>query len=112
MVLGIITIGFMFATILVKWLTATAAREKQSRLSGATEKNGQTRHRLKIAVGAVSITEREIEKHQRKIKSAEHRIAQLGKEVASLSQVAAEQDELTREKMRLSEELKKRKGPV
>ena len=103
MVLGVITIGFMFATVLVKWLTATGAREKQSRLSEATEINGQTRHRLKIAVGAFSIAEREIEKHQRKIKSAEHRTAQLSKEVASLTEDVAEQDELTREKMRLSE---------
>jgi hypothetical protein len=110
MVLGITTVALMFATVLIRWCTALGLRDRKRRLSEAVEEKGHARHRLKVAIGESSIAEREIEKCGRKIRTTEHRLIQLARELEGLSHEAREQQELTREKLRLAEEVKKRKG--
>lgn len=110
MILGVTAVAFMFATVLIRWYTVTALRDRRRRLAEAVEENGHARHRLKVAIGESCIAEREIEKCRRKIRSAEHRLIQLARELEGLGHEAREQEELTREKLRLAGEVKKRKG--
>jgi len=110
MFLEFITLCFMLTTIIVKWVTTTALQQKQTELSDAAEENGRSRHRLKLAVSNVNISEREIDKQKRKLKSAEHRIVQLAAELQTLQQEIEQTAELNNEKLRLAQELKKRKG--
>ncbi len=110
MLLGITAVALMFATVLIRWCTVLALRDRRRRLSEAVEEKGRARHRLKVAIGESSIAEREIEKCGRKIRTAEHHLKQLATELQGLSHEAKEQEELTQEKLRLAEEVKKRKG--
>ena len=110
MLLGITAVAFMFATVLIRWCTVLALRDRRRRLAEAVEENGHARHRLKVAISESSITEREIERCGREIRRTEHRLMQLAKELEGLSHDAREQGDLAREKLRLAEEVKKRKG--
>ena len=90
MFLPLVAVGFMFGTVMIKWLSTASLQSKKSKLSEASEKNGQARQRLKVAVGEVSISEREIEKLNRKIKTSEHKIPKLEEEVQAHFQENAE----------------------
>ncbi len=110
MFLPVVALGLMLFTIIVKWVTTTALQQKQTELSEAAEENGRARHRLKLAVSEVNISEREIDKQKRKIKSSERRVAQLTTDLQALQQELEQATALNNEKLRLAQELKKRKG--
>ena len=108
--LAIITAGFMALTIIVKWYSVTALTSKRSQLNEANELNGQAKFRLKVAVKEVTNTQTEIDKLKRKAKTATHKIDKLKSAYQNHSQKAQEAAKMNAEKLRLSKELKKRKG--
>ena len=112
MFLGLVTVCFMFATVLVKSFTVVALREKRHQFAEASEGSGRARSRLKIAANESSIAEREIAKHRRKIKSSERRIAELEKKLGELNVAAQQGAIINQEKLRLSDEMQKKKGIV
>ena len=56
--------------------------------------------------------QREIEMFNRKIKTCEHKIPNLEKEVQGFAQQVKEPADLDSEKMRLAQELQKKKGGI
>ena len=110
MLLLIIALGCMAFTLIAKWASVTALEQKRARLTEAADMHGQAKFRLKTAVQEVTTSISEIDKHKRKIKTTEHRIERLRNEYKKFHDKAVQQATLDSEKLRLMEEMKKRKG--
>lgn len=107
MFLPIVTIGLTLATLFVKWLTTVALTQKKTRLSEVMEEHGKIRHRLKLAVGSVSITDAEIAKLKRSIRTHNRKIPALSQELKKLEAETEGQAAMARQKEALTEGLQK-----
>lgn len=110
MTLYLITLGFMLCTLIVKWFAVTSLEQKRSRLLEANDQHGQAKFRLKVAVQETSNNMAEIEKLNRKIKTAERKIENLQQTFQNFHSRAVQKAEIDAEKLRLMDEMNKRKG--
>ena len=112
MLLEAITLVCMLGTVLVKWVTATALQQKQSRLAEANEEAAKARQRLKQWAGEAGIADREIGILTRAIKSSKHRIAKMETELGDLRKTAEEAAQIDQAKIELAGNVRERKGPA
>lgn len=110
MLLLMISLGCMIFTLIAKWVSVTALEQKRTRLMEVTDMHGQARFRLKTAVQEVTASIAEIDKLKRKIKTSEHKIERLRGEYKKYHDKAVQQASIDSEKLRLMEEMRKRKG--
>ena len=110
MAVGIVPLTIMLITIGLKWFAVSALASKRGQLVEAMEETNQVRYRLKSLVSEVTNAQSDIESLKRKIKSHESRVGKLEKQHKSIQAEEAKNAEMNREKLRLAEEVKKKKG--
>jgi len=110
MAVGIVPLTIMLITIGLKWFAVSALESKRAKLVEAMEETSQVKYRLKSLVSEVTNAQSEIESLKRKIKAQESRVGKLEKKHKSLQAEEAKYAEMNREKLKLAEEVKKKKG--
>ena len=110
MTLYFLALGFMLFTLIIKWFSVTSLEQKRSRLLEANDQHGQAKFRLKVAVQETNNHMAEIEKLNRKIKTSERKIENLQHDFQSVHNRAVQKAEIDAEKLRLMDEMNKRKG--
>lgn len=110
--LGIIDILFALGTILVKWITISRLRDLDAVLLGAQASAMEARNRLKVLLNEKAGTERKITLTSKNNQAAERHILRLARELEEIQAQVEEQAEIARQKLALTEDLRRRSGPM
>lgn len=109
MVIEVILLSVMFASVAIKWITTVSIKDRHAKLTEANEDYWRVKNRHKALVSDVSMADHEIGRLKRKIRAAEHRLAKLTKQQGALQQEASSRASIEAEKIRLAEEIKKKR---
>jgi chromosome segregation ATPase len=109
MVVEVIMLAVMIVSIAIKWLTTISVRDRHAKLAEANEDYWAGKNRHKAMVSDVSMADHEIGRLKRKVRAAEHRLAKLTKEQGVLQQDASSKASIEAEKVRLADEIRKKR---
>lgn len=107
----IILFSVMLTGLAIKWITTLSIRDRHAKLTDANDEYWKNKNRQKTLVSEISMSDHEIGRLERRIRAAQHRLAKMTKQQGALQQDASSRAVIEQEKIRLAEEvLKKRDG--
>ena len=110
--LGVLDLVLAVGTILVKWITISRLRDLDAVLLDTQTSAMEARNRLKIVLNEKAGSERKITITAKSNHAAERQVLRLMSELEQIQAQVEEQSEITRQKLALSEDLRRRSGPV
>ena len=105
----IILFSIMLTSLAIKWVTTLSIRDRHGKLSDANDEYWKHKNRQKALVSEISMSDHEIGRLERKIRAAQHRLAKLTKQQGALQQDASSRAAIEQEKIRLAEEVRKKR---
>lgn len=110
--LGALDLVLAVGTILVKWVTISRLRDLDAILLDAQASAMEARNRLKVVFSEKANTERKIAVVAKSNQAAQRHVLRLMNELEQVQAEVEEQAEITRQKLALSEDLRRRSGPM
>ena len=105
----IILFSVMLTSLGIKWITTLSGRDRHTKLTDANDEYWRNKNRQKTLVSETSMSDHGIGRLERKIRAGKHRLAKITKEQGALEQDASSRTSIAQEKVRLAEEIRKKR---
>ena len=105
----IILFAMMLTSLAIKWITTLSIRDRHAKLNEANEEYWKGKNQHKALISEISMADHEIGRLQRKIRATENRLARMTKQQGALQQDASSRTAIEQEKVRLAEEIRKKR---
>jgi len=105
----IILFSVMLTSRGIKWITTLSVRDRHTKLTDANDEYWRNKNRQKTLVSEISMSDHEIGRLERRIRAGKHRLTKMTEQQGALQQDASSRAAIKQEKVRLAEEVRKKR---